>query len=226
MMTKRSLIFIRHGETNANATGLLLGRHDAPLNDRGHAQARAVANAVINPERFGVINNVITSPLLRAHQTAEMIAEQVQTHHQGATDAPTLSIDERFIELDYGVYDGQPIQSIDDATWRKWRTDPTFTPPGGESLQTLHNRVGTACDDLINAPTQNDEADVETPSHESIVVVTHVSPLKAAVTWGLDVPSSVTWRTFVGNATITVISQHLGRLALVTFNEAAHLDGL
>lgn len=227
-MTKRSLIFIRHGQTDANATGLLLGRHDAPLNERGQQQAEAVAQALLNSNRFGQVRGVITSPLQRAHQTADAIVDAFQSARAELPgDVPTLSVDERFIELDYGVYDGQPLNTIDPDTWKQWQTDPTFTPTGGESLQTLHERVQAACTELMSQPQPLPEVlgsfEPSATEHESLIVVTHVSPLKAAVTWGLGVDDQVSWRTFVNNATITVITQNLGRLALVTFNEAAHL---
>ena len=81
------LILVRHGRTALNAAGRLQGRIDEPLDDVGHLQAKAVA------ERVGPVDELITSPLLRAQQTADAFGVPYE-------------VDERWIELAYGVYEG------------------------------------------------------------------------------------------------------------------------
>jgi broad specificity phosphatase PhoE len=58
---------------------------------------------------------------------------------------------------------------------------------------------------------------------ETVAVVTHVSPLKAAVAWVLDVPDTVSWRMFVAPASITRIQTARGRPVLAGFNDVSHL---
>src|ERR1039458_1759436 len=88
------LILIRHGESTGNADGLLLGRLDAPLTERGLAQARMLGPSVAGASR------VISSPLARAQATAEALG----------TGLP-VEIDQRWIEVDYGEFDGRPLRS-------------------------------------------------------------------------------------------------------------------
>ncbi len=88
-----TLTLLRHGRTTANAGGLLQGRVDHALDETGRAQAAAAA-AVI-----GAVDRVISSPLLRARQTAEAFGL-------------TPEIDDRWIELDYGEWDGRPIADL------------------------------------------------------------------------------------------------------------------
>ncbi len=191
------LIIIRHGRTEANATGRLLGRLDVPLDELGERQAAQLATSLrATTDR---IDRVVSSPLLRARQTADNLGLPVE-------------IDERFIEVDYGEYDGMPMADIPPEIWRRWRSDPDFTPPGGESLTTLQLRVSTALDELAAAART-----------ETIVVATHVSPIKAAVAWALGVGDEVTWRLFVQPASITRIIVREGATVLQSFNETTHL---
>ena len=121
------LILVRHGRTALNATGRLQGRLDEPLDDVGHLQAKAVA------ERVGPVDELIASPLLRAQQTAD------------AFGVP-YTLDERWIELSYGEYEGVAVGDVPSEVWRRWREDLDFEPAGGESLATLGDRVRAACD--------------------------------------------------------------------------------
>jgi broad specificity phosphatase PhoE len=164
------LLLVRHGETLPNRQGLVLGRTDVALSDRGREQARRLAAILPVPDR------VVSSPLRRASETAAAFGRAVE-------------IDERWIELDYGELEGRTPASIPPATWAAWRADASFTPTGGESLEVLAKRVSVACGELAQ------DAAVST-----VVVVTHVSPVKAALAWVLDVPIAVSWRMYVEDA--------------------------
>lgn len=187
------LIVVRHGRTEANAAGLLLGRHDPPLDLLGIEQAARVARAV------GPVDRVVSSPLRRAVETAEAWGLPIET-------------DERWAELDYGEFDGLPVTDVPDAVWQRWRADAEFAPPGGESIAQLTRRVHEACDDLCEPARESD-----------VVVVSHVSPIKAAVAWALGVGPDVAWRTHLDPASITRIIIGRRGPVLRSFNEGAHL---
>lgn len=188
---------VRHGRTAHNAGGLLLGRLDLPLDATGEAQAAALAAAL------GHVDRIVASPLQRTRQTAEAIA---------AIAGATISLDERWIELDYGELDGVPLAEVPASTWSAWRADATFRPPGGESLAELGSRVRAACGEVADEATERD-----------VVVVTHVSPIKASVCWALGVGDEVTWRTFVAPASITRIAIGPRGPVLQGFNAVGHL---
>ena len=190
------LIMLRHGRTEANAQGLLQGRIDPPLDDLGRQQAAAAA------AWLGSVDRVIASPLQRAQQTAGAFGVDVET-------------DERFIELNYGEWEGRPVGDVPAETWQAWRSDLDFRPPSGETLNELGTRVRTALDELV--------AQAE---RSNIVVVSHVSPIKAAVAWALDVTDQATWRTRLGQAAICQIGVNAGVPQLIEFNTTAHLKGL
>jgi broad specificity phosphatase PhoE len=188
------LLLVRHGRTDVNARGLLQGRMDVPLDDVGMVQAAEVAKALATPDR------VISSPLLRARATAEAFGRP-------------LEIDERWIELDYGELDGLPVASVGVEVWRKWRADLGFVPPGGESIEAMAERVVAACEELVAAAEEED-----------IVVVSHVSPIKAAVTWVLGVSTETGWRTHLDAASITRVVCGSHGPVLRSFNETGHLS--
>ncbi|MDY7104716.1 MAG: histidine phosphatase family protein [Actinomycetota bacterium] len=186
------LIVVRHGRTEANATRRLQGRLDLPLDEVGIAQAAAVA------ARIGPVDRVVTSPLLRARQTGD------------AFEAAERDVDERIIEIDYGPLDGTPLTEVPSSVWESWRADPSWAPPGGESLTAVDERVHRALDDLAADAAERD-----------VVVVSHVSPIKSALTWALGVGTEVTWRTWVAQAAIMRIAISPRGPVLQTFNETA-----
>lgn len=190
------LILLRHGRTKANAQGLLQGRIDPELDELGVRQAAAAAKLI------GPVDRVIASPLRRAQATAAAFGAPIET-------------DERWIELDYGDWEGTPVKDVPAETWHAWRTDLDLRPPGGETLNELGERVRPALDELaVDA------------AKSTVLVVSHVSPIKAAVAWALDVDDVVTWRMFLGQASITTLGMQPGAGRLIGFNNTSHLDGL
>ena len=188
------LVLVRHGRTPANAAGLLQGRLDQDLDDVGREQASQVASYL--GRVIGSIDHIISSPLRRARQTAAVFGGEFE-------------IDERWIELSYGCYEGVPHSEVPAAVWERWRADPEFVPEGGESLATLDHRVRAACDDLI-----------ERSGRENVVVVTHVSPMKSAVAWALGADVGISWRSHLSQAAICRIEIRPHGPVLVSFNES------
>jgi len=99
--------------------------------------------------------------------------------------------------------------------WSAWRGDPAFRPPGGESLLELDARVRPALLELSEAARDRD-----------VIIVSHVSPIKSAVTWALGAGPEMTWRMSLDRASICTVAFGPAGPALVTFNETAHLGGL
>ncbi len=183
------LILARHGQTSANAQGLLCGRADVGLTDLGARQAKAMAGAVGRPAR------VISSPLQRARDTAAEFGLPVE-------------VDARWVELDYGSFDLMPYGDVSADVWERWRSDCDYEPEGGESLTALGRRVREACADLARAA-----------ADEDIVVVTHVSPIKAAIAWALQTGDDIAWRLYVRDASVHRILTGPPGPRLVAFNE-------
>lgn len=187
------LIIVRHGRTTVNREKRLLGRLDPALDDVGRAQAAALA------AHIGPVDRIVTSPLLRTRETAEAWGQPAE-------------VDERWIELDYGDLDGAPLRDVSPQIWQSWRGDIDFVPAGGESIAALGRRVRDACADLRTEAATGD-----------VVVVTHVSPIKAAVAWALDVTDHIAWRMFVAPGAVTRIAVSESATSLHGFNLLDHL---
>jgi len=192
------IVFARHGQTAPNRDGLVLGRADPELTEEGHRQAVLLGAALAGEP----VAAIVTSPLLRARQTAEVVA--------GACGGGVpLAVDPRLVEIDWGTWEGRPAGSLAVADVDRWRADDG-TAPEGESLDSLSRRVESFC--------------VETLEEDGLVVaVSHVSPIKAAAAWALGVEGSVAWRMFLGLASITRVGRGRTSPILLSFNETGHL---
>ncbi len=195
--TPRPVIFlIRHGQTTTNAAGLLVGRSDPPLTDRGRQQA-----ADLRPWLAGVAE-VWSSPLARARETAALAVPHLDSQ-----------VCDAFIEVDYGELEGQPLRVVSADQWRRFEADHDVAIGGGESLASVDQRVHAQLDDLL--------ADGESLLHRNdrhLAIVSHVSPIKSAAMWALGVPGGAVWRTRLDNGSLTVIGMRQRVPALVRFN--------
>jgi alpha-ribazole phosphatase len=185
------LFLVRHGRTDANASGLLQGRLDPPLDELGHRQAAAIA------ERIGSVDEVIASSLVRAQDTARYFGDDVVT-------------DDRWIELAYGEYEGVAVGEVPPDVWQSWRTNREFATKGGESFGALDARVREACEELAGRLSGRD-----------IVVVSHVSPIKSAVSWALNATMEIMFHCHLSQASLCRVD--IGRFGplLYSFNEQA-----
>ncbi len=197
------LILVRHGESTGNAEGLLLGRIDSPLTDRGLEQARSLAAAVSGATRL------VSSPLTRARDTAEALG----------TGLP-VEVDERWVEMDYGEYDGRKLGDVPPEVWRTWRSDPTYRAAGrGEPR--LRRRPGAG--GVHRAVRRPGRAG---PGGRRVVVVSHVSPIKAAACWSLGLGDEGAWRLYLANASVTRITWGAGGApVLAGFNDTPWSTG-
>ena len=200
------MLMARHAESSANAAGELVGRgRDPGLTSLGREQADRLAAAIIartSPCR------VVSSPLARTRETASVVA---------AAFGVAVEVDDRLAEIEYGEWEGLGIAHLATPEGQRWRTDPSFAPPGGESLSSVRVRVASFCAEYMGV---TDTA----AAPEDLVVFSHVSPIKAAVVWALGVDDAAVWRMFLGLASISAIGRRgNGETYLETFNDIAHL---
>ncbi|MHB8219483.1 MAG: histidine phosphatase family protein [Acidimicrobiales bacterium] len=191
------LVLVRHGEATANASGLLLGRTDVPLTSVGRRQAAALA-----PD-LGPVGRLVSSPLRRALDTAAALR----------IGGLPVEVDDRWVEVDYGEHEGRPLGDVPADVWRRWRSDPGYRPAGGESLEEVGERVRTACEELFAAPGAGARAD-----DGDVVVVSHVSPIKAAVAWALGTGDGLDWRLRLSTGSVTRIGWGADAPVLHCFN--------
>jgi broad specificity phosphatase PhoE len=134
------LVLIRHGETDWNVEGRYQGQADPPLNARGLAQGEWLAEE-LEQARLEVL---YTSPLLRARQTAEIICEHIGI---------PLQVEPRLMEIHQGDWQTRLRGEIEDLypeLFHRWETEPwQITPPKGEHLSQVQQRVDVAVDEIL-----------------------------------------------------------------------------
>ncbi len=197
------LILIRHGETEHNRGNVTLGRADVPLNDRGIAQARAVAASFTRrPEA------IYASPLRRTLDTASMIAS-----HTGASVAP----DDDLIEMDVGEMEhltGEQLRARYPEFLRVWMSSESADArmPGGETLREVQQRAWRFVE---RAAAANERG--------TVVAVTHNFVILTLACRALDLPLAGfrRMRPMVGSK--SAIEVHDGKARLLRFNDIAHL---
>ena len=192
------IILIRHGQTTTNEKGLLVGRSDAELTELGERQALALRPLL------GGVREVWTSSLKRARVTAQLAVPHIEA-----------SVNDSFIEVDYGSLDGQPLGAVSAEQWRAFESDHhQALGKGGESLASVDERVHGVLDALLA-----DRSSLLHSHERHLAIVSHVSPIKSAMVWALGVPGSVAWRTRLDNGSIRQTTP-----ALVHFNMVPALD--
>jgi broad specificity phosphatase PhoE len=138
------IYFIRHGETEWNRQGLIQGWTDIALNERGHIQARAVAQALIDVPDFSPDFNFVVSPLLRARQTMGYVAEAL------ALEPQQIAIEPAVQELGFGIWEGKPFWELKASPVYPAHPEDRYAwrPERGESYEDGHARINAWLDQL------------------------------------------------------------------------------
>lgn len=183
-----TVILLRHGVTAHTQRKLFsgTGREDPPLVDEGVEQARRAAAWIA--ERGGA-DAIVASPLLRTRQTAAQVAERL---------GKPVDIEEGFAEAGFGDWDGFSFAEVMKrwpAEMDSWLSSTAVPPPGGESFDDVAKRVEAARDRLV-----------QTYAGRTVVVVSHVTPIKLMVRLALGSDMSVIHRMELSPASITTIA--------------------
>ncbi|MFI7217012.1 bifunctional RNase H/acid phosphatase [Micromonospora maritima] len=203
------LILVRHGETERTVQKRYSGRGDVALTERGRAQARATAARVA--ELAPSVAAVVSSPLSRCVATAEAVAARVGD--------PPVRTDDDLIECDFGIWEGRTFAEVRQG-WPgeldAWLASTRVAPPQGESFTTVAERTGRAVDRLRSAY-----------PGETVVVVSHVSPIKLVLRDALAAGDAFLHRLYLDTAGVSVLDLYPdGGVAVRLVNDTAHLANL
>jgi ribonuclease H / adenosylcobalamin/alpha-ribazole phosphatase len=197
-------VLLRHGDTHLSPEHRFSGLCDAPLSADGTRQARAAASRLAVGAQ---IDAVVSSPLRRAAATAAIAAARL---------GMTFTTDDDLRETDFGEWEGFTLAEIErrwPAAAAAWRQNPQQAPPGGESFADTAQRVHQAGDRLL--------CDYQ---GQTVLVVSHITPIKILLCRALDVPLTALYRMYLGSACINEIQWHGREFAAVRrFNDTGHL---
>jgi probable phosphoglycerate mutase len=155
---------------------------------------------------------VVTSPLLRARRTADLIAAAVHP-------ADGVVADERLRENDFGDWDGLTFAEVAER-WpeelRAWFGNPALAPPGGESVRAVMRRVKAAHKELV-----------ERWGGRTVVVVAHVTPVKCLTLLAGALPQEALFRLHLDLCSLTTLEWYAdGPSVLRGVNDVGHLEPL
>lgn len=194
------IYLIRHGETDQNRKRCLQGRSDIELNEYGRELARKTAEG-LKDVGFDMI---ITSPLKRAKETAEII--------RGERNIPLIE-EERLVEISFGEYEGLCSKgenyNIPDKDFLFFFEKPEcyHTPPKGESLEEVIDRTGEFLRELVQREDYQDK---------TILLSTHGCALKAILANVRNTPLKDFWGEGVHkNCAVSLLEAESGQVQVV-----------
>jgi probable phosphoglycerate mutase len=201
------MLLLRHGETPLSVEKRFSGSGDPELTERGQAQARAAAETVVNHK----VDVVVSSPRARARQTAAAVA---------SLTGLDVVVDDDIAETDFGAWEGHTFAEIA-KQWpdemSAWLASPDVAPPDGESFTATFARVRAARDRLVAAY-----------AGKTVVVVSHVTPIKAMLRDALDAPPHALYRIHLDPASLSAVDWYADGAGVVRLvNGTSHLgEGL
>ena len=204
-----TLYLVRHGATAANLADppRIQGRRsDPPLAEQGLLQARTAGQFLADRP----VVACYTSPLLRAVQTARIVAE-----HHGITPVQMVALS----ECDAGDWEGldwPSVRLLDPEGYRRFHDDPARSGyPGGESYADVHRRAAPVIDQLLAGH-----------AGKSIVVVAHHVVNRTYLAGLLGLRPGQAREVVLDNGAVSVVVRRGGQASVIALDAAAQLRGL
>jgi probable phosphoglycerate mutase len=198
---KQTLLLIRHGQTTWNAEGLLPGKLPGiRLNDIGRQQVAKLAEALSDFP----ISAIISSPLERARETAEIIAQ---------TRGLCIQFEPNLMDTDVGRWAGKNYNELNksDPDWNAYKHNPTVAPEGVETFPEVQQRAVAAVECWLKKETIG--------AYPAFVAHADIVKLLIAHYTGLDAGRAGT--LFIENASVSVVeleAEHPPRVLAIGWN--------
>ncbi|MQA32493.1 bifunctional RNase H/acid phosphatase [Modestobacter roseus] len=195
---------LRHGRTEHTPERRYSGSSDLPLSQLGRADAEAAARHLAGRG----IDVIVSSPLQRTRQTAEAAA---------AVLGVPVEVDTDLRELDFGAWEGltaDEARQKSPLAYRRWSGATDVRPPGGESIADVSARVARARARIL-----------ERHAGKTVLLVSHVTPIKLLLAAGLGVGDEIVHRVFLEAASLSTVTWASdGRTTVRLVNDTSHLS--
>ncbi|RMB87021.1 bifunctional RNase H/acid phosphatase [Streptomyces shenzhenensis] len=202
-----TFVLLRHGETPLTPQKRFSGSggSDPSLSDVGREQAQRVAAALA---RRGTVQAIVSSPLARTRETAAIVAAGLGLE---------VAVADGLRETDFGAWEGLTFGEVHERhpdDLNAWLTDPEARPTGGgESFAATAARVAAARDELVTAY-----------AGRTVLLVTHVTPIKTFVRLALGAPPESLFRMELSAASLSAVAYYAdGNASVRLFNDTSHL---
>ncbi len=187
------VIFMRHGQADNNLSRTLVGRHiESHLTSQGRQQVADAAKQL----KTIPIDKVYASPVIRTMETAQIVCETLGMDYE---------VDERLYEIELGKLVGMNYEEVTtkygDLFLRFYSEhDPVLDSFGVEPFAAVKQRIKSLLDHAL-----------EKHGDSNVLMVTHLDPIKAALSTMLDLKPEALYRWHIRNASLTVL-KHESRI--------------
>lgn len=196
---------VRHGETEWNRLGKTQGSRDNALSEVGRSQALQLAKRLSGED----IRTIYSSDMKRAMETASCIGQYIGT---APIPIPALR------EVSFGCWEGKTIREIEadyPGALKNWRTEYTFCPTGGESVQGFAGRVSGFLPELKEHLRH---------STGNVLIVSHGITSRVLLLLLLQMPLEYLWHFRQDNTGISIVNYDGNQGVLVCLNDTCHLS--
>ncbi|MET7638709.1 bifunctional RNase H/acid phosphatase [Streptomyces sp. NPDC005438] len=199
-----TLVMLRHGETALTPQKRFSGSggDDPELSPVGREQVESVAAALA---KRGTVQAVVSSPLRRCRQTADLVADRLGL---------SVRVEDGLRELDFGEWEGLTFEEVGrryPADLAAWLTSEKAAPTGGESFAEAARRVARSRDRVLARY-----------AGRTVLLVSHVTPIKLLTQQALGAPVNALFHMELAPASLSVVAHHAdGNASLRLFNDTS-----
>lgn len=193
-------IFMRHGQADNNVNRVLVGRHlESHLTEKGRMQVKETAQLLKSMS----ISKIYSSPVTRAIETTQIVGEELGLDYE---------IDDRLYEIDLGKLAGTYYDEILNKYGNLFLSfymgdDSILSNHGVESFTAVKSRIRDLLDQVMSRH-----------NNHNVLLVTHLDPIKAAISYILDLKPESLYKWHMRNAALTILKQEFKTWSISAVN--------
>ncbi len=193
-------IFMRHGQADNNVNRILVGRHlESHLTEKGKMQVKETARLLKSMS----ISKMYSSPVTRTIETAQIVGEELELDYE---------IDDRLYEIDLGKLAGTNYDEVLNKYGNLFLSfymgdDSVLSNHGVESFTAVKSRIRDLLDQIMTRH-----------NNHNVLLVTHLDPIKAAISYILDLKPESLYKWHMRNAALTILKQEFKTWSLSAVN--------
>ena len=193
-------IFMRHGQADNNVNRILVGRHlESHLTEKGKMQVKETAQLLKNMS----ISKIYSSPVTRTIETTQIVGEELGLDYE---------IDDRLYEIDLGKLAGTNYDEVINKYGNLFMSfymgdDSVLSNHGVESFTAVKSRIR----DLLGQV-------MDRHNNHNVLLVTHLDPIKAAISYILDLKPESLYKWHMRNAALTILKQEFKTWSISAVN--------
>jgi 2,3-bisphosphoglycerate-dependent phosphoglycerate mutase len=193
-------IFMRHGQADNNVNRILVGRHlESHLTEKGKLQVKDTAQLLKSMS----ISKIYSSPVTRTIETTQIVGEELGLDYE---------IDDRLYEIDLGKLAGTNYDEVLNKYGNLFLSfymgdDSVLSNHGVESFTAVKSRIRDLLDQVMTRH-----------NNHNVLLVTHLDPIKAAISYMLDLKPESLYKWHMRNAALTILKQEFKTWSISAVN--------